>query len=472
MRTRKKVERVPNPAFGAAKIKQIEKDFLMDNNGSNAAIRGKVHFIGIGGCSMNGLAQILRGRGFEVQGSDSTTSPFTKRLEELGIPVFIGHDPKNVEGCGTVIYSAAIKPDNPERVRARELGIPEIERSVALGIISRSYREVIGIAGCHGKTTITSMLALIAENGGLDATVHVGGMVDFLHGGIRLGSHDLFVTEACEYVESFLTLHPTVVLINNIDNDHLDYFKTMDNIVNAFRKFVARMPADGLFVGCTDDSHVRQLLDEFGGRKTTYGLDLTNSPDYYPADVHYDGLGCASFDLMHRGERLGRVTLHVPGQHNMLDAIAASAVALEHGTDIQTVITALARFRSVQRRFEYYGERNGVRVFHDYAHHPAEIRAAMDCALRTPHKSFLLFSNATASPAQERSSPRTLTVSGARTKCLCPIFTPAGRRTTALFTHATWLRASMPKRATPNTYRLLSRLTITCCTMLPPETSF
>lgn len=364
----------------------------MDNNGSNAAIRGKVHFIGIGGCSMNGLAQILRGRGFEVQGSDSTTSPFTKRLEELGIPVFIGHDPKNVEGCGTVIYSAAIKPDNPERVRARELGIPEIERSVALGIISRSYREVIGIAGCHGKTTITSMLALIAENGGLDATVHVGGMVDFLHGGIRLGSHDLFVTEACEYVESFLTLHPTVVLINNIDNDHLDYFKTMDNIVNAFRKFVARMPADGLFVGCTDDSHVRQLLDEFGGRKTTYGLDLTNSPDYYPADVHYDELGCASFDLMHRGEKLGRVTLHVPGQHNMLDAIAASAVALEHGTDIQTVITALARFRSVQRRFEYYGERNGVRVFHDYAHHPAEIRAAMDCALRTPHKKlFVVF---------------------------------------------------------------------------------
>lgn len=151
-------------------------------------------------------------------------------------------------------------------------------------------------------------------------------------------------------------------------------------------------PPTVCLVGCTDDSHVRQLLGEFGGRKTTYGLDLTNSPDYYPADVHYDELGCASFDLMHRGERLGRVTLHVPGQHNMLDAIAASAVALEHGTDIQTVITALARFRSVQRRFEYYGERNGVRVFHDYAHHPAEIRAAMDCALRTPHKKLLLFS--------------------------------------------------------------------------------
>ena len=205
----------------------------MDNNGSNAAIRGKFHFIGIGGCSMNGLAQILRGRGFEVQGSDSTTSPFTKRLEELGIPVFIGHDPKNVEGCGTVIYSAAIKPDNPERVRARELGIPEIERSVALGIISRSYREVIGIAGCHGKTTITSMLALIAENGGLDATVHVGGMVDFLHGGIRLGSHDLFVTEACEYVESFLTLHPTVVLINNMSAAAFCFFSSVPYCIYA-----------------------------------------------------------------------------------------------------------------------------------------------------------------------------------------------------------------------------------------------
>ncbi len=227
---------------------------------NKAAIRGKVHFIGIGGCSMNGLAQILKDRGFEVQGSDRTTSPFTERLDEVGIPVFIGHDPKNVEGCDTVVYSAAIHEDNVERVRAKELGIPEIERSVALGLISEKYKEVIGIAGCHGKTTITSMLALISENGGCNATVHVGGMVDFLNGGIRLGSPDLFITEACEYVESFLTLHPTVVLINNIDNDHLDYFKTFDNIVNAFRKFVARMPEGGLFIGCTDDENVRRLL--------------------------------------------------------------------------------------------------------------------------------------------------------------------------------------------------------------------
>ena len=365
---------------------------INDQELNKPVIRGKVHFIGIGGCSMNGLAQILKDRGFEVQGSDKTTSPFTDRLAEVGIPFFIGHDPKNVEGCDTVIYSAAIHEDNPERVRAKELGIPEIERSVALGLISEKYSDVIGVAGCHGKTTITSMLALISENGGRDATVHVGGMVDFLHGGIRIGAEDLFITEACEYVESFLTLHPTVVLINNIDNDHLDYYKTFDRIVDAFRKYVALLPENGLFIGCTDDEHVRMLLSEYGGRKLTYGLDTEFKPDYYPENIVYDSLGYADFNLMFRGEKLGRIELHVPGTHNMLDAIAASAVALSHGAEFGVVRDALSQFRSVRRRFEYYGERDGVRVFHDYAHHPAEIRAALDCGIRTKHnKLFVVF---------------------------------------------------------------------------------
>lgn len=361
----------------------------MDND---IRISGKVHFIGIGGCSMNGLAQLLKSRGFDVDGSDSVTSPFTERLLEVGIPVQIGQNAANVEGCDTVIYSAAIKPDNPERARARELGIPEIERSVALGLISEGYDEVIGIAGCHGKTTITSMLALICEKGGLDATVHVGGMVDFLNGGIRLGSHNLFITEACEYVESFLTLHPTVVLINNIDDDHLDYFKDIDHITDAFRKFIARMPEDGLFIGCTDDERVRLLLGEYGGRELTYGLDMSHNPDYYPANEAYDDLGYASFDLVHKGENLGRLTLHVPGRHNMLNAVAAASVALAHGTEFDAVRDAIADFHSVKRRFEYYGERGGVRIFHDYAHHPAEIRAALDCGIRTPHnRMFIVF---------------------------------------------------------------------------------
>ena len=354
----------------------------------------RIHFIGIGGCSMNGLAQILQHRGCIVEGSDKTTSPFTQRLAEVGIPVQIGQCAENVKDCDCVVYSAAIKSDNPERIRARELGIPEIERSVALGMISEGYKDVIGIAGCHGKTTITSMLALISEFGGIDATVHVGGMVDFLHGGIRLGSHDLFITEACEYVESFLTLHPTVVLINNIDNDHLDYFKTFDNIVNAFRKFLDRMPEDGLFIGCTDDASVRRLISEFSGRTITYGLDTENEPDYYPANISYNELGCARFDLMHKGDgNLGRIILHVPGRHNMLDAIAAASAALAHGAEFSAIAQALAAFRSVQRRFEFYGENaKGVRIYHDYAHHPAEIRAAIDCAMRTPHnKLYIVF---------------------------------------------------------------------------------
>ena len=348
----------------------------------------KIHLIGVGGCSMNGLAQIFRARGYEVKGSDKAESPFTERLKELGIPVSIGHRAENVDGSDLVVYSAAIKPDNPERARARELGIPEMERSVALGWLSENYRNVVGIAGCHGKTTITSMLALIAEKGGLDATVHVGGFVEFLKGGTRLGSHELFITEACEYVESFLTLRPTVALINNIDDDHLDYFRDIDHITDAFRKFVALIPEGGMFIGCTDDERVRGLLDEYKGRvdELTYGLDTAFKPDYYPVNEVYDDYGCPSYDLCFRGENVGRVTLHVPGRHNMLNSVAAMAVALSHGTGFDVAADALSHFENTRRRFEYYGERDGVRVFHDYAHHPAEIRAAVDSALRTPHK--------------------------------------------------------------------------------------
>ncbi len=347
----------------------------------------KIHLIGIGGCSMNGLAQILAARGYEVGGSDKAVSPFTERLKELGIPVTIGQKAENVDGSDLVIYSAAIKPENPERMRAKELGIPEMERSVALGWISERFHNVVGIAGCHGKTTITSMLALIAEKGGLDATVHVGGFVEFLKGGTRLGKRDLFITEACEYVESFLTLRPTVALINNIDDDHLDYFKDIDHITDAFRKFVALIPEGGMFIGCTDDPRVRGLLEEYRGRvnELTYGAEKEFAPDYYPENETYDEKGCPSYDLMFRGENCGRVVLHVPGRYNMLNSVAAMAVALSHGTDFKTAAEALSSFQNPRRRFEYYGEREGVRVFHDYAHHPAEIRAAVDSGLRTPH---------------------------------------------------------------------------------------
>ncbi|MBQ3109037.1 MAG: UDP-N-acetylmuramate--L-alanine ligase, partial [Clostridia bacterium] len=343
----------------------------------------KIHLIGIGGCSMNGLALILKARGYEVQGSDMTTSPFTERLTELGVPVMLGHAEENLGDADLVIYSAAIKPENPERKAAKERGIPELERSEALGQISAHYKTVVGVAGCHGKTTITSMLALIAEQDALDATVHVGGFVDFLQGGTRIGSHDLFITEACEYVESFLTLHPSIAIINNLDDDHLDYFRDIDHITDAFRKYLTLLPEDGLFLGCADDFRVRGLMNEFKGRCLSYGM---KDADYMPTDIEYDARGNPAFTLTFKGEPLGRIQMGVPGDYNMINAVAAAAAALALGAPFERVAGALGDYQLTRRRFEHYGESRGVNYIHDFAHHPGEIRAVMQAASRYPHE--------------------------------------------------------------------------------------
>jgi UDP-N-acetylmuramate--alanine ligase len=343
----------------------------------------RVHLIGIGGCSMNGLAQILRAKGYEVAGSDRDSSPFTERLDKMGVPVFIGHKAEQVGDAQAVIYSAAIKKDNVERVAARERGIPEIERSVVLGEISSQYKQVVGIAGCHGKTTITSMLARIAQFGKLDATVHVGGDVDFLSGGTRVGSDDLFITEACEYVESFLTLSPTIAVVNNIDDDHLDYFRDIEHITEAFSKFLRLIPGDGLFLGCADDERVRELLQNppHPVRTVSYGF---SDSDYMPGDVRFDEEGNSSFNVLYRGENLGRITLMVPGRHNIINALAACAVSLALGETFADVAEGLSGYTLTRRRFEYYGDRDGVKYYHDYAHHPAEVAAVLDSASRVP----------------------------------------------------------------------------------------
>lgn len=347
----------------------------------------KVHLIGIGGCSMNGLAQLLQDRGLTVQGSDVTDSPFTDKLIELGIPVFIGHKPENIGDSDLIVYSAAIKPDNPERKAAREAGIPELERSVALGQLSEGYKNVIGIAGCHGKTTITSMLALISLESGLDSTVHVGGYEEFLSGGTRVGSKDLFITEACEYVESFLTLQPTVGLIHNIDDDHLDYFKDIEAITDAFRKFIQKLPDDGLFIGCVEDERVCKLLHEYKGRKLTYGM---TGADCRPENILFDDRGCASYDLIYKDADLGRIELNVPGEHNLMNSLAAIAVSLELKADFKKAAAALSRYRLAKRRFEFYGTTpQGAMLYHDFAHHPGEIRAVLAAAKRVKHNQLI-----------------------------------------------------------------------------------
>ncbi len=343
----------------------------------------RIHLIGIGGCSMNGLALILKSQGHIVTGSDREKTQFTEALDNEGIAYSVGHTGEYLDDADLVIYSAAIKPDNPERALAREKGIPELERSVALGQISERYPEVVAIAGCHGKTTITSMIAGINALAKTDATVHVGGYVELLGGGVHVGGRDLFVTEACEYVESFLTLRPTITLINNIDDDHLDYYKDIDAIVEAFEKFLSLLPEDGIFIACTDDVRVKALAEKSNRTVVTYGLD---GGEYTAKSISFDAFGNPGFDLVRRGETLGRVQLSVPGTHNIVNALGAIVIADKLDVPFSVYAQALGRFQNTKRRFEYYGERNGVKIFHDYGHHPSEIRATLDAAKRVPHK--------------------------------------------------------------------------------------
>lgn len=349
----------------------------------------RIHLIGIGGCSMSGIARILKAQGHEVTGSDRAETQFTERVERDGIKVYYGHSAEQAKDADLIVYSAAIKPDNPERVYGREHGIPELERSVALGQLSARFKHVVAVAGCHGKTTITSMLAFVNESANLDATVHVGGFMDLLGGGVRLGHSDLFITEACEYVESFLTLKPTVAIINNIDNDHLDYYGDIAHIIDAFRRFIALVPEDGKVLCCTDDAYVRDLLPELHDNVETYGL---MQGDYHADAIRYDAAGSPAFDLIDHGTVLGRVQLQVPGRHNVINAIACWAAAKQYGVSFSDYTDAMERFHNTSRRFELLGEKNGVKVFHDYGHHPNEIRETLAAATHVPHgKIFCVF---------------------------------------------------------------------------------
>lgn len=343
----------------------------------------KLYFIGIGGCSMSGLAQICHTRGCLVSGSDKAASPFTRKLQEAGIDVALTQRAENIHLAkpDLVIYNAAIKPEHVERATATALGIAQLERSELLGQLSSHYPEVICISGCHGKTTITSMLTLIMMRAQLNPTAHIGGMVDFLGGGIHLGGNELFVTEACEYVESFLALHPTCIVVNNIDNDHLDYFRDIDHICQSFEEFVSLLPDDGTLIGCIDDKRVKGVLQKAGrntGNKIiTYGL---SEGDYTATDIQTDEMGHTSFTLTIHGQPRYTVTLSVPGLHNIVNALAAIAVAERYNAKSGAIVESLREYTLTRRRFERYGEVDGVSIYHDYAHHPSEIRACLQAA--------------------------------------------------------------------------------------------
>jgi UDP-N-acetylmuramate--alanine ligase len=346
----------------------------------------RIHFIGIGGIGMSGLAEILRTLGFDVTGSDLRANDSTRRLEGLGARVVVGHAGDHVVGADVVVYSSAVRSDNPEMVRARELEIPIILRAEMLAELMRT-RYAVTIAGSHGKTTTTSLVATVLRAAGLDPTVVVGGKVNALGSNARLGEGDLFVAEADESDGSFLKLTPTIAVVTNIDPEHLDHYGTHDAVKEAFVEYANRVPFYGLAVLCIDHPAVQEILPRLERRLVTYGI--SRQADYRAKNVSYDGL-VARFDAFRRQDTLGTFALHMPGAHNVLNALAVIAVADELEVPLDVVREAMESFGGVQRRFtvlgqpafERGGRRGDVMVVDDYGHHPAEIEATLDAAQR------------------------------------------------------------------------------------------
>ena len=344
-----------------------------------------VHFIGIGGISMSALAELLHKQGFRVSGSDLKETPLTKHLEALGITVSYPQQASNIpEDCSVVIYTAAVHADNPEMVRAKELSLPILERKDLLGQIMQQYRHVAGIAGSHGKTSTTSMLSLMLMEGALDPTVLVGGVLDGIGGNLRVGSDNYLVAEACEYCNSFLSFYPTDAIILNIEAEHLDFFKDLEDIRNSFRKYSEILPKSGTLVINGDIERLSELTDGLPAKVLTYGLCETPaqcaSYDYAATDCSFDKNGFGSYDLYEKGQLLGRISLRVIGMHNISNSVAAAALAFTYGVSFDAVAAALLKYTGTHRRFEYKGTVNGVRIYDDYAHHPSEISATLSAA--------------------------------------------------------------------------------------------
>lgn len=341
-----------------------------------------IHFIGIGGISMSGLAQIALKDGYEVSGSDRSESEITKKLEKLGAKVYIGHNADNVRGASLAVHTAAVKGDNPEMQYAKERGIRLIDRAEFLGAVMKNYHFAVGVSGTHGKTTTTSLLAHALVYAGLDPTISVGGELDLIGGNIRCGNSGYFVTEACEYTNSFLKFYPTVALITNIEEDHLDFFSGIEEIRESFRKFAELTKGVGTVVAMGDDENIRLALDGAELDIITYGMSDKN--DYYPNNIEYHA-GYPSFDVYKNGEKQCRVSLKVPGEHNILNTLAAIAVCSLAGVNPETAAKGAEEFKGTHRRFEKKGFCGGAVVIDDYAHHPTEIKATLKAASSFPH---------------------------------------------------------------------------------------
>ena len=354
-----------------------------------------VYFVGIGGVSMSGLAEILKDRGFTISGSDRAPSAVTAHLEESGIPVYYGQKEENITSdIDLAVFTAAIHPDNPEYVGVRKLGIPSLTRAELLGQVMKNYRLPVAVSGTHGKTTTTSMLSEILVHADMDPTLSIGGNLQSIGGNVRIGGPEYFVAEACEYTNSFLSLYPSLAIVLNIDADHLDFFKDLDDIRASFRKFIERIPEDGALIINRDIPSLSELLAGINCRVITFGR--SPEADYYAEDISYDSLGhpfftaCSSVPGPYAAKR--SVHLSVPGEHNVYNSLAALAAADLLGVDPAVSAGSLAQFEGSDRRFQVLGKRNGVTIVDDYAHHPTEIEATLKAAMNYPHeKLYLVF---------------------------------------------------------------------------------
>jgi len=344
------------------------------------------YFIGIGGISMSGFARLFLENGFTVKGSDSQKSKITEKLVSLGIDIVYGQKSENItKDIDFVVYTAAIHPDNPEYIAAKKLGIPMMERAVMVGQVMKNYKNAIGISGTHGKTTTTSMLTHIFLTAEKDPTISVGGILDAIGGNIRIGKSENFITEACEYTNSFLNFFPTAEIILNVDADHLDFFKDLEDIRRSFRKYTRLIPKDGVLVINADIPNLDYFTAGLSCQTITFGLE--NSAEYSAVNIRFDERGRGVFDLVHQGKPTGdTVHLSVPGEHNVSNALSVIALSRYYGISMVQILEGLESFAGTKRRFEKKGSFQGVTVIDDYAHHPTEIKATLQAAERYPHK--------------------------------------------------------------------------------------
>lgn len=351
---------------------------------SDAILRrvNRIHFVGIGGAGMCALAEIMHHRGYELTGSDNNESDTLKRIRKLGIPVTMGHFASNVNGSQLVVHTAAVHDDNVELQEARRQGIPVLERSELLGMVTGEYETAIAVSGTHGKTTVTSMLTQILLTAGLDPTALIGGKLPLIGGNCRVGKSELMVCEACEFVDTFLKLTPAISVILNIDADHLDYFKTMENLIAHFRMFAGQTTRALVYNG--DDQHTLQAVADSPLKKVTFGLGEGN--EYTALDIRVNDRHHVEFDILHQGAPVAHIELLIPGRHNVYNALAACAAAVEAGAQPADIEKGLNAYTGAGRRFEILGQVGGVTVADDYAHHPAELEATLRAAREQGYK--------------------------------------------------------------------------------------